>query len=136
MGGKTGIRSAKRQRVIDMLDAAPQGLHTKAIALALEANQSTVLNMLSTMAERGFVWRQREWLGETHTTHVRWCVGKHREAAMAASKLAGMADQGALSKEEKAAQNIVPPRTPIVVTDAPRVVDSSQCRPWAAAVGG
>lgn len=87
------------------------------------------------MASAGYVWNQREWVGDTHSTQTRWYLDKHREQAMAASRLAGMVD-AQLSRAEKAAQNIVPPRTPIVVTDAPRVVDSSQCRPWAAAVGG
>lgn len=132
MSGKRGIRSAKRQRVIDMLDATPQGLHTKDIATALGEPRNSVLKMLHTMASAGYLWSQREWVGDTHSTQTRWYLGKHREAAMAASRLAGMVD-APLGKAEKAALNIVPPRTPIVVTDAPRVVDSSQARPWAVA---
>ena len=130
MSGKRGIRSAKRQRVIDMLDATPQGLHTKDIATALGEPRNSVLKMLHTMASAGYVWNQREWVGDTHSTQTRWYLGKHREQAMAASRLAGMVD-AQLSRAEKAAQNIVPPRVPIVVTVAPRVIDAMQCRPWA-----
>lgn len=132
MGGKAGIRSAKRQRVVDMLDTTPEGLHTKVIADALEEPRNTTLCMMQSMAERGYVQQVREWVGNTHSTQVRWFLSKHKDAAMAASKLAGMIDETqAMDRAEKAARNIVPPRAPIVVTDAPRVVDSMQCRPWA-----
>lgn len=129
MGGKTGIRSPKRQRVADMLDATPEGMHTAAIARAIGDQRDAVLKMLSTMAERGFIRSVREFVGSTRNTQTRWYLAKHKDAAMAASRAAGIVD-------EPEAINIVPPRSPVVVTEAPRVIDSSQCRPWAVAATG
>jgi hypothetical protein len=132
MGGKVGIRSEKRQRVVDFLDANPEGVHTRHIAALLGDKRDTALRMLSSMRDRGFVWQIVEW--RSGATQARWYLHKHEAAAKAAASVAGIvnADER-LSLEQKAERNIVPPRTPIVVHDAPRVIDSSQARPWAVA---